>query len=84
VIPISGAVLLPVPSDSTEPNLRALACLPKAAVRDTQLTMPEESTTPDLVALVYEWLDDMVARVTACSDPDEARAAAEHLAQERG
>ena len=25
-----------VPSDSTEPNLRALACLPKAAVRDTQ------------------------------------------------
>jgi hypothetical protein len=29
--------------------LHALACLPKAAVRDTQRTMPEESTTPDLV-----------------------------------
>jgi hypothetical protein len=34
-------------------------------------------------ALVYEWLDGMVARVTAYSDIDEARAAAERLAQER-
>jgi hypothetical protein len=33
-------------------TLRALACLPKAAVRDTQRTMPEESTTPDLVELM--------------------------------
>jgi len=30
-------------------TLRALACLPKAAVRDTQRAMPDESTTPDLV-----------------------------------
>src|SRR6202023_3625437 len=29
-------------------TLRALACLPKAAVRDTQRRMSEESTTPDL------------------------------------
>ena len=35
-------------------------------------------------ALVYEWLDGLVARVTAYSDIDEARAAAERLAQERG
>jgi len=31
--------------------LRALACLPQAAVRDTQRMMPEESTTPDVVEL---------------------------------
>ena len=39
-------------SDSTEPAPRALAWLPKAAVGDTQPTMPEESTTPDLVERV--------------------------------
>jgi hypothetical protein len=33
--PALGRVLV-VTSDSTEPTLRALACLPKAAVRDTQ------------------------------------------------
>jgi len=32
--------------------LRSLACLPKAAVSDTQRTMSEESTTPDLAATV--------------------------------
>ena len=39
-------------SNSTEPGPRALAWLPKAAVGDTQPTMPEESTTPDLVERV--------------------------------
>ncbi len=34
-------------------------------------------------ALVYEWLEGMVARVTAYSEIDEARAAAERLAKER-
>jgi ketosteroid isomerase-like protein len=33
-------------------TLRALACVPKAAVSDTHRVMPEESTTPDLVELV--------------------------------
>jgi ketosteroid isomerase-like protein len=32
---------------------------------------------------VYEWADDMVVRVTAYPDIDEARAAAERLAAER-
>jgi ketosteroid isomerase-like protein len=35
-------------------------------------------------AWVYEWADGMVVRVTAYSDQDEARAAAERLAQDRG
>jgi ketosteroid isomerase-like protein len=35
-------------------------------------------------AWVYEWADDMVARVTAYPDIDEARAAAERLAESRG
>ena len=43
-------------------TLRALACLPKAAVRDTQRTMPDESTTPDLTELVRHLLD-AVSRV---------------------
>ena len=33
---------------------------------------------------VYEWADDMVVRVTAYRVIDEARAAAERLAEERG
>jgi ketosteroid isomerase-like protein len=35
-------------------------------------------------AWVYEWTDGMVVRVTAYSDQDEGRSAAERLAQERG
>ena len=35
-------------------------------------------------ALVYVWAEDMVASVTIYPDIDEARAAAERLAQERG
>jgi len=34
-------------------------------------------------AAVYEWVDDKIFRVTAYSDFDEARAAAERLALER-
>jgi ketosteroid isomerase-like protein len=34
-------------------------------------------------AYVYEWVDGLIARVTICLDIDEARAAAERLAQER-
>jgi ketosteroid isomerase-like protein len=36
------------------------------------------------VAFVYEWSDGLIVRVTASFDIDEARAAAERLAQERG
>ena len=35
-------------------------------------------------AYVHEWVDGMIARVTIYLDIDEARAAAERLAQERG
>jgi ketosteroid isomerase-like protein len=35
-------------------------------------------------AWVYEWVDGLIERVTAHSDIDEARAAAERLAQVRG
>ncbi|HEY2436209.1 MAG TPA: hypothetical protein VGH93_03450 [Solirubrobacteraceae bacterium] len=42
--------------------------------------MPEESTTPDPV--VYVSVGGLIARVTICAI-DEARAAAERLAQER-
>ena len=35
-------------------------------------------------AFVYEFVDGLVVRVTECNDLDEARAAAERLAQERG
>jgi uncharacterized protein (TIGR02246 family) len=38
-------------------TLRALAYLPKAAVRDTQRTMPEESTAPDPVELLGRALE---------------------------
>ena len=34
--------------------------------------------------LVYEWQDGTIVRVFACADGDEARAAAERLAEERG
>jgi hypothetical protein len=47
--------------------------------------MSEESTTADLVEVVTnEWVDGMVARVIGRAGPDEARAAAERLAEERG
>ena len=36
------------------------------------------------VAFVAVWEEGLVVRVTAYSDPDEARAAAERLAEERG
>lgn len=36
------------------------------------------------IALVYEWVHGAVARVTTYFDLDEGRAAAEHLAEERG
>jgi hypothetical protein len=35
-------------------------------------------------AWAYEWADDLIERVTARNDIDEARAAAERLAEERG
>ena len=35
-------------------------------------------------AFVYDWVEEMIARVTVYLDIDEARAAAEHLAEERG
>jgi ketosteroid isomerase-like protein len=35
-------------------------------------------------AFVYEWVDGVILRLTAYPDPDEARAAAERLAEERG
>ena len=35
-------------------------------------------------ALIYEWVDGMIARLIAPRDIDEGRAAAERLAQERG
>ena len=34
--------------------------------------------------LVYEWQDGTIVRVFACADSDDARAAAERLAEERG
>ena len=34
-------------------------------------------------ALIYEWVDGVIARVIARRDIDEARAAAERLAEER-
>jgi len=52
----------------------ALARLPKATVRDTQCTMSEEPTTPDLVAHTQ--------RLEYATNND-ARAAAERLAEER-
>ncbi len=38
----------------------------------------------ECVALICEWADGMITRVIARRDGDEARAAAERLAQERG
>ena len=35
-------------------------------------------------SLIYEWVDGMIARLIGRPDPDEARAAAERLAEERG
>ena len=35
-------------------------------------------------AWVYEWVDDRIVRVLDYRDPDEGRAAAERLAEERG
>ncbi len=35
-------------------------------------------------ALVFVWVDGLLARATIYTEPDEARAAAERLAQERG
>ena len=49
-------------------TLRALACLPKTAVRDTHRTMSEESTTPDLVERVRGLVDALDGR-----DVDTAR-----------
>ena len=61
--------------------------------------MSEESTTPDLVELVRRsveaskdrdfaavgiWVDGKNVRTTNYTDIDEARAAAERLAEERG
>jgi ketosteroid isomerase-like protein len=48
---------------------------------------PPKGTTAEAqtyIALVYEWLHGAVARVTTYFDIDEARAAAERLAKERG
>ena len=38
----------------------------------------------DVYGYVFVWADDKVARATPYTDPDEARAAAERLAKERG
>ena len=47
--------------------------------------MSEESTTPDLVELVFEWVQGgKIARMTLYLDIDEARAAAERLAESKG
>jgi hypothetical protein len=58
--------------------------------------MPEESRTPDVVELVrryfaalnrpwvYEWMDDLIVGLTLYLDPDDARAAAERLAEGPG
>jgi ketosteroid isomerase-like protein len=35
-------------------------------------------------AMIYEWVDGLITRVTVRQDIDEARAAAERLAEERG
>jgi hypothetical protein len=65
------------------------------ALRDTGQAMPEESTTPDLVRqLLDAWnrrdVDALISpggrtsRSGSYTDIDEARAAAERLAEERG
>jgi hypothetical protein len=53
--------------------------------------MPDESATPGDCnyvrvhsATVSEWVDGVVIRVTIYPDIDEARVAAERLAEERG
>jgi hypothetical protein len=47
--------------------------------------MPEERTTPDLEEIWREtWAEGSIGRFTTYTDIDEARAAAERLAQERG
>lgn len=48
--------------------------------------MPDKSTTPDQLryGTVSVWEDGKIARITHYTDIDEARAAAERLAQERG
>jgi hypothetical protein len=66
-------------------------------LRDTPRTMSEESATPDLVELVrrqfeagnrqreawvYLWVEGLVARFAVYGDIDEARTAAERLAED--
>jgi ketosteroid isomerase-like protein len=45
---------------------------------------PDHVRLRDLYGYVFVWADDKVARVTPYRDVDEARAAAERLAEERG
>ena len=52
----SPRLLLLVPSDSSGPGLPHARLASNAAVLDTHREMPEESTTPDLVELVRQWL----------------------------
>jgi hypothetical protein len=54
-----------------------------AVIRQSGRLGDAPSRVGEEIALVYEWSDGLIERVTTYTDIDEARAAAERLAEER-
>ncbi len=54
------------------------------AVLEDGRPVGSEATVTQRRAFVYQWLVGKMVRIISCSDIDEARGAAERLAQERG
>ena len=55
-----------------------------AVIRQSGRLGDAQSRVAEGVALVYDWSDGLIERVTVYLDIDEGRAAAERLAEERG
>jgi hypothetical protein len=55
-----------------------------AVIRQSGRLGDAPSRVGEEAALVYEWSDGLIERVTTYADIEEARAAAERLAEERG
>jgi ketosteroid isomerase-like protein len=54
------------------------------AVLEDGRPVGSEATVTQRSTFVYQWLDGKMVRIMSYTDPDEARAAAERLARERG
>jgi hypothetical protein len=76
-----------MPDESTTPDLveRGQWLFDAFVVLSQRDRLPDTTGwIPDRLTVVSTWADDVIQRTTSYTDIDEARAAAERLAQERG